>query len=545
MRSPSSQREDRRRARWTRPSAVLLAASLSFVALAAVRVLSRFEPPPALHLALGLAVVAAALARARLEARAIGIVVGGLLAASLYLSYTGPTERNLDAGPHLYYVRYVAEHLALPPKAACTVCHHPPAYYLVAAAVLRAFVLAGSPDPALGLQLLSLLLFSVFLGCAALTVQRLASRGAARLWATALVAFWPSGILGSVRLGNDVMTWAIGGGVLLCLAAWYQERSARALWGAALLVVLGLATKASAVALALVVAVVALAAWRSPERSKLFRAVAPPVALVLLACALQGVARRERSGSYAGDVLGSAYQIDPSWRTARTARYYLTFDPVAFVATPYATVPGLGPGEPTYWNHLLKSSLLGTRRATIGAAEREPSELARAMNALLLAMLAYLALGQLAGIRRPSPERAFAAVATAVFVAAGLGFHLLVPYGFHADFRFIHPALVPLAVLYVEAAELAGARARGLRAIGYALAALMVALSVAYFVPATWRERPMPETRGAASLPAAPRRRVAIAERERAASARLCSCGRSRRIGRCVAGIPRPGRSAT
>ena len=442
-------------------------------------------------LALGLVVVAAALARARLDARAIAVVVGGLLCASLYLGYTGATERNLDAGPHLYYVRYVAEHLALPPRAACTVCHHPPAYYLGAAAVLRAFVAAGSPDPALGLQLLSLAWFAVFLGCAALTVQRLAPEGAARLWATALVAFWPSGILGSVRLGNDVMIWALGGGVLLCLATWYQERSTRALWVACALAVLGLATKASAVALvALVIAVVALAVARSADRRDLLRAAALPVALVLLAGALQGVVRRERSGSFAGDVLGSAYEVDPSWRTPQTARYYLTFDPAAFVASPYATVPLLGPGEPTYWNHLLKSSLLGTRRGTLVPEDKEPSEIARAMNVLLLLMLAYLAAGHLAGIRRPSPERDFAATATAVFVAAGLGFHLLVPYGFHADFRFIHPAVVPLAVLYVQAAEIAGARARALRALGHALAGLMAALSVAYFVPATWPERP-------------------------------------------------------
>jgi hypothetical protein len=425
----------------------------------------------------------------------IAVLIGGLLCCCLYLSYTGPTERNLDAGPHLYYVRYVAEHLALPPRAACTVCHHPPGYYVVAAVVLRALVLTGWPDPWLGLQILSLALFSVFLACAALTVQRLAPEGAPRLWATALVAFWPSGILGSVRVSNDVMVWAIGGGALLCLVKWYQERSARALWGAAALVVLGLATKASAVALAgLVVAVVALAAWRAPDRRGLVRAAAPAVALVLLACALQGVVRRERSGSFAGDVLGSAYEINPAWRTPRTARYYLTFDPADFVARPYATVPllggGGGGGEPTYWNHLLKSSLLGTRRATLDPAEREPSEIARAMNALLLAMLAYLAIGQLAGVRRPSPERAFAAVATLVFVAAALGFHLLVPYGFHADFRFIHPVVVPLAALYVQAAAQVGERARGLRALGYALAGLMVALSVAYFLPVTWHERP-------------------------------------------------------
>ena len=495
----------RGRARWDRPGAILIAAGVAFAALLALRALTPLEPPPALHAAIGLAVVAAALREAGLEARANAIVIGGLGCAVLYLSYTGAADRHLDAGVHLYYVRYVAEHHALPPKAACTVCHHPPAYYAIAAIVFRALTLAGAADPTLGLQVLSLAAFAAFLACAALTVQRLLPEGPARLCATALVAFWPSGIYGSVRVSNDTMVWAIGGGVMLCLSRWHEDRSARALWAASILAALGIATKASALAAAgLVLAVVAwdvARAWRAPDRRRTLRAAGPPLAVLILAVALLGTARRERTGDLTADVLGTAALVDPLWRTPRTPRFYLTFDPASFVEAPFVALPLVGTSEPTYWNHLLKSSLTGTRRVLLGGKDPEPASIARAMNALLLAMLAYLALGQLAGLRRPSPGRAFAAIAAAVFLAAGLAFHLLVPYPFHADFRFIHPVVAPLAVLYAGAAVLTGERSRVLEKVGCALSVGMVALSIAYFVPATWGEAPR---RGRVVLPPPP-----------------------------------------
>jgi hypothetical protein len=435
-------------------------------------------------------------ARFALDRPLAAVVIAGLCLAAIYASYTGAADRNPDAGPHMLYVRYVAEQHALPAKAACNVCHHPPAYYLLAAVVYRASTALGVAEPAFGLQLLALALFAIFLAGAALTVKRLLpgdDRRAvlARVTALSLVAFWPSSILNSVRVGNDAMLYAISGGVLALLARWYQERSPRVLAAAAALVALGLFTKANAVALlAILLAVLGLALAKSPDRRALLRGAAPALGIVLAALALSVIRVRAPVGASPGDVLGNAYNIDAAWRTPRTARTYLTFDLASYLASPFASVSITGDGEPTFWNHLVKSSLFGTRRAVLESAPAEPIGIASAITRLLLALFAALLAGQALDFEKATDERRLAALAAAIHVLTAVGFHLVVPYGFHADFRFIYPAVVPLAILYAEGAARAGARKPIFFWIAIALAAAMAALSIAFFLPFTWNERP-------------------------------------------------------
>jgi hypothetical protein len=206
---------------------------------------------------------------------------------------------------------------------------------------------------------------------------------------------------------------------------------------------------------------------------------------------LQGLVRGGAVASgFFSTVLGTANTVPESWRTPRTLAYYLGFDPRALVQAPYATGGRVGSQEPTYWNQLLKSSLFGTRNASLLRLETEPTRLAVVMNVLAFVALLFLVGVQLLKGDRPSSSRVFAIVATLVFVGGGLGFHLLVPYAFHADFRFIYPVIVPLSVLYAEGTARAGERSRALRGAGYALASSMLLLSVVYFVPFTWNQRP-------------------------------------------------------
>jgi hypothetical protein len=508
---PARPRGPRLRRLPTPTTAIALVALAALVALWTARAYGWLSPSLGVDLVLGLVLAGAALRRAGLEARALGLVLAGIALYALYLGYTGATERNYDAGPHLMYVRFVADHLALPAKAACNVCHHPPAYYVVAAALYRVLGLAHAAEPALGLQILALVMVSSFAACAALTLQQLLPPGAPRLVATALVVFWPYQIIDAARVGNDAMLYAIAGGVMLALARWRPARGDAPLWIAATLVVLGFFTKANAIALAaLLFLAMARAIVHTPRRrARAFR-LAPAAALVLVGGLVQRLARRSAAGDGSLEgVLGNAQNAFAGSLAPRTAHEYLSFDLQSFVQVPYATVSLRGAAEAPFWNQLLKSSLLGTRRSLLGAVmTSEPAQLARALNVLLLAMLLVLLAGQLRSIRAPSPTRAFALVAALIFGGVAVGFHLLVPFGFHADFRFIHPVLVPMAWLYVDGAIRLGADARALRLASFGLAAAFVATSIAYFVPATWQSPPArtPVTIGdlAAAASAAP-----------------------------------------
>jgi hypothetical protein len=329
-----------------------------------------------------------------------------------------------------------------------------------------------------------------------LILQRTLPAGPARLVATALVAFWPYTIIDAARVGNDAFLYAIAGGTMLALVRWRPGRSDAPLWIAAVLVVIGFFTKTNSLVLAvLFVLACGTAILRAPRRMARARALVPAMSLVVLGGLAQALIRRteSRGGSLVYRLLGNAEDVSKWSLAPRSAHTYLWFDPREFLQTPYHTVTMWGAANPSpFWNQLLKSSLFGTRRAIFGVAiTHEPIAIARVLGALLLVLLAFLLAGQALSLLHASRMRKLALVAAAAFIAASVGFHLLVPFGYHADFRFIHPVLVPLAWLYADGAIRLGQRARVLGAASVVVASLFIATSIAYFLPMTWREPPV------------------------------------------------------
>ncbi len=429
----------------------------------------------------------------------------------IHFVYTQPLEHNPDSGSHIAYIRYVAEHHAVPAASVCSECHHPPAYYLVAGALWRALADAGVTDPARGVQLLSIVLFLAFAVVSAASIARLVSRPYQQVLATALVALWPYSILNSTRISNDVALYATSAFAFYFLVRWYQDGKTRWMAAAAAVAALSLFIKESALTLvASLVAVAFLGIWRAKDRRRVARRAVPLVAALMLVAGLQGVLRGNQAAGILPRVLGSAYKPQSSELAPRTLRAYLTFDVKAFVSTPYAlaamrTYRSL---EPTYWNHLLKSSLLGTRNQfffRMPNAIDSNEHIALALNYALLALTAFLALALVLTWKHGSACRPLCFVAVAGYVAVGLAFHIVIPAGHHADFRFIFPVVVPMSVLLVDAMDALRRRGSVLWHGGYLVGNVFMALSLWYFLPMELPRRTFASPRPAATPATAPR----------------------------------------
>jgi len=188
------------------------------------------------------------------------------------------------------------------------------------------------------------------------------------------------------------------------------------------------------------------------------------------------------AGGVAHNFLGGAYKTDAPELKQRELRYYCSFDVGHFVANPRAETERFHTVEPSYWNHLAKSSLLGTRnRGWLTFYEGfVPSErIAIPMTYLLLGLISLLGLGAIAAKPGAARRRAYTLLVAAVFIASGLAFHLLVPTAHHNDFRFIFPVVIAISLLFVFAAE--GLQRFKLRLLAYAGAFMVV--SLAYFAP--------------------------------------------------------------
>ena len=135
----------------------------------------------------------------------VATVLAGTLVNLNYLAYTSVYERNYDAPSHVLYINAIAEHLRMPTESICTACGHPPLYYALAALWSKVVLAGGWIPQELGLQWLSLLLFFGFVVFSLLILRTTIEQSKTMWLAAALVVFWPSSIINSVRVHNDAL----------------------------------------------------------------------------------------------------------------------------------------------------------------------------------------------------------------------------------------------------------------------------------------------------------------------------------------------------
>ena len=182
----------------------------------------------------------------KLESRQLSaILILGLILQLAYFSVTGPTVRVHDIEGHLAYIRFIANSLSLPPANYCWECVQPPGYYFLAAAFYRLMMTVGVRDLARGLQLFSLSIFFAYQWVGIKVICHYLSERRARLLASALLVFWPSGFLHSVRIGNDGLSYLFQALTLLFLLNWIQTKDEKWIWRASCIAGLGFLVKAT------------------------------------------------------------------------------------------------------------------------------------------------------------------------------------------------------------------------------------------------------------------------------------------------------------
>jgi hypothetical protein len=186
-------------------------AMLGIALLLAVFTLSALvgRPHPAVlasvYIGLGFALFGLVLRRLRFDIITVAIILGGMFLYLAYLGYTTYGERNYDGPAQLEYISYITKHWSLPAASFCFICHHPPVYYLLAAVAYAFCEKTHLVQPLLGLQILSLVIFAVFVVFGVLLLRRFTSDLRRLRLATALIVFWPYSIHNSIRVHNDTL----------------------------------------------------------------------------------------------------------------------------------------------------------------------------------------------------------------------------------------------------------------------------------------------------------------------------------------------------
>jgi hypothetical protein len=429
-----------------------------------------------------------ALRRLRFGWGIVALVLAGTVLQVDYLSYTSISDRNYDGSAQLAYIRAIAQDHRLPDVFACGPCGHPPLYYAVAAFWSKVVAIGGWIPYELGLQWLSLLLFFGFVVFALSIFRSCTSQPATLLVATALVVFWPSSIINSVRVHNDALASVVMLGALFFIARWDRDGKGRDFHLALLFCALALLTKSSGYALAAtLVLFVALRAIPAETRRENLRRCA--VAIVILGSVVLGAGAlrtSQRPTTLCQKVLGHA--CDGRYVPAVVDRpsRFVRFDFGRFVLR-MDSLPD-DPEHDYFLNRLAKSSLFGVMPLGDQLAGPRHQSLAVVMSVLLLAMVAscLIALPFLRG----AALRPYRVYVGGTFIMLGflLAFRLRAPNELHEDFRHIFPALVPFSLVYAKSFERLGRSSgkptwllQGVRAAGMAISLSMVLASAAFF----------------------------------------------------------------
>jgi predicted membrane-bound mannosyltransferase len=401
-----------------------------------------------------------------------------------YLAYTGLTERSVDVLVELDYIRFIAHEGRLPSPDHCSVCHHPPLYFLSAAVWLKLVEATRLLRLETGLQVWSLVCFVGFVTCAMLTFRRFSTRPAVVRLATALVVFWPGSILTSVRVHNDVLASALMAGTLLFTVRWHQEDRPADLYRAAALAALGVLTKANAYAIVLVLLVVCgQSLYRKRPFLPQLERMAPAFVVIFAAAAL-GLSRKGPGPTLCHRVLGVACNISSEHFVPNRPPNYLYFDLRAFLAEPFFSSLAPNVDRDYFWNSLVKTSLFGTEVA--GDPElgyRLNAELATVMSWLVLGMIVYALVGALGVSRAGLRRHGVLLVASAALVGSLIALRVLIPTPYHEDFRHVFPLVIPAGLLFAELVDRYRTRSPALAWVGYLLSVPLLLLSVLFFAP--------------------------------------------------------------
>ena len=367
-------------------------------------------------------------ARFKLDRRLLLMFFIGLLLRVGYCQETFYDQRGHDVGGHVRYMQIIAEQNRVPASDECWTCYHPPVYFVLSAGVWKmSNLMECSPQNAVKWFdfLISLVALGFGLACLKSILTGMPLLAAALLWSV-----WPSFVLASPRLGNDILFYAMHAVALWGCLKYIRTNNGKYFIVAVVISFVAYWTKSTAVVTFGILGLTALLQlfknprlWSKSERvaAGLFVAAAIAVACIALT----------------HEVVGNASGNDNTVLIRNNPGNFLFFDLRTFLTQPYTDPWHDELGRQYFWNYLAKTSLFGEfklLRTTMGLW------LASAISACFVALLGF-------GIRglwksRFNKIQVVLVAQAFLFFAAMIALRLKYPFSCSNDFRFIVPVLL-------------------------------------------------------------------------------------------------------
>jgi len=404
----------------------------------------------------------------------------------VYLGYTDFNVRTydvLEGGGHLDYIHFVANHFALPKPNDGWEYHQPPLYYITAAPVYRFFDLIAPESADFALQLLSLSFFAGFL-LVGYAIFRMMFKDKKLLYlAVALLAFWPSGIIHSVRIGNDVLFYFLYAAGFYYLLRWSRLDDMKNLFLSVLFGTLAFMTKANGIVLVGLIGIEFFVKWIG-RKDKLRYALRRSWLILFVIAGLAvnfgakiWYAMQDRSSDWlVGNVVNT---INRDLFVTNQLPNYLIFDVKTFLVQPFTSTWQDWGGRQYFWNFLLKSSLFAEFSFPYVYHEVIASFISVAFL-LMTAMFLYLLLTYKRSDAGPFVRPLL--LNLLLFIVVLILYRAKIPASCNGDFRYILPSLLSFVPLVVySSAKLDRTAPQAIRIGAKAVLIAFIVLSFLFF----------------------------------------------------------------
>lgn len=375
------------------------------------------------------------------------LILGSLILRFWYLSYTVFTTREHDVWPHIDYMDFISRMFALPNADACYECHQQPLYYIFNSLVVGIARLLKYPDVYTILQIGNILTFLVLIIIIALLVRRIWEDEFLQNLALALFAFWPSGIIDSARIGNDVPFYTGYGLSLYFLYRYLHEEGTgayRHLLYALIAAGITVFVKINAIALLpLIVGVYLYKHHKHGFNRNLF------LFLVIYSLFIVGLSfipyfLQTNNRSFFSRITKSD-QIGKVLKTGNKLANYTFFDQAVFLQVPFTSPVDDAGGRQYVWNYFLKSSLFGEYHFNDPLLKQAGTSL----SYLALAIFIYMFSGILYASRRDMKQLVLFVLNMAILMVIFLYYRSHFPSANNTDFRYVFPIVISFIYFFI------------------------------------------------------------------------------------------------
>lgn len=378
-----------------------------------------------------------------------------------YWQETNWTTRSHDVGGdtgHYGYVKYVSDNHALPQPNQGWAFYHPPVYYVIGAAVFSLSE-ALNVSTTESLQALSVLFWLVFLVSSIATLRLFLRNNVVVYW-TAVIAlvFWPSGIIRSVGIGNDVPLYAcIGIGTWFMCQWWKTGRRSLLVW-AAVFSALALLIKSNGIVLAAALGSLLAVRFFFRRDCKKCKTLLDGMLFgtIVLSGFIASFAVRiyfYLKGELSHWLVSNAGGLGDSLRVPVSLKSFTPLDLPTFLTQPFINSYDDSTGRGNFWNFLMRSSLTG--EFSFDGKLQVLISYAWGAALVVLFFVALVDLRRLSSLNFARFYRYMPIIVLLVlWLLSMIVFRIQLPFSCSNDFRYITPMLMPLLLVWAMGGRL-------------------------------------------------------------------------------------------